>query len=287
MQQTTKIRLKFWLIGTIGVILLAYLGVCTAFYFYQDRLIFRPAQISTLDLAARAESAGFEAWIDEKGEQVGWKSKDGSLEDALLVFGGNGGFGLRGSYYRERAELASGNWKVYLLEYTGYGNRPGKPSEASLTKAAIEAVDVLNATKSRIWLMGLSLGSGVACSTIRERADLLHGLILVTPFNSLVATASYHYPWLIVTPLMRARFDSEKNLANYRGPVAFLISEKDTTTPWFLGKKLFDGFSGKKQMWTDPDGNHDVSKLETIEWVNIVEWLQAKSLLHPIEAPVN
>jgi len=145
MQQTTKIRLKFWLIGTIGVILLAYLGVCTAFYFYQDRLIFRPAQISTLDLAARAESAGFEAWIDEKGEQVGWKSKDGSLEDALLVFGGNGGFGLRGSYYRERAELASGNWKVYLLEYPGYGNHPGKPSEASLTKAAIEAVDVLNA----------------------------------------------------------------------------------------------------------------------------------------------
>src|SRR5690606_14790649 len=100
------------------------------------------------------------------------------------------------------------------------------------------------------------------------------GLILVTPFDSLVGAAAFHYPWLPVSLFLKTRFDSVKNLAAYPGPVAFLLSEQDTTTPVVLGKKLYDSYPGRKRLWVDPEGDHDVSSLQDAEWPRIVEWLQ-------------
>ena len=37
----------------------------------------------------------------------------------------------------------SGPWEVYVLEYPGYGPRPGQPSEQTLRDAALQAMDLL------------------------------------------------------------------------------------------------------------------------------------------------
>ncbi len=265
----------------IGFLLLClvYAVLGALVYFNQDHLLFKPQRPPASELEQRAEALGFSPWFNAQGEQIGWQSKDGNPEDVLLVFSGNGGFALFCSFYRERAKKAEGDWKTYLLEYPGYGSRAGQPSEQSLTKAGIEAVDTLAAVPGRkIWLLGLSLGSGVASATARERPNAISGIILVTPFNSMVDTAAYHYPWFTVRALMKNRFESEKNLKNYPGPVAFLVSANDTTTPAMLGKKLYDGYPGIKQLWIDPHGDHEVTALENAEWNRITAWVRGNAL---------
>lgn len=254
---------------------IGYLVLGLILYFRQDGMIFFPSRTPDDELLREADVQGFEPWRNADGLQIGWQSREGDPHNALLVFHGNGGQALYLTFYRDLARRAPGNWKTFLLEYPGYGHRDGTPSETTLTAAGVEAVDTLAGVPDRkIWLVGVSLGSGAAAATVRERPDRIAGLVMVTPFDSLVGAAAFHYPWLPVSLFLKTRFESGKNLASYPGPVAFLLSAHDTTTPFVLGKKLFDGYGGRKRLWVDAGGDHDVSPLQDAEWPQIVEWLQ-------------
>lgn len=254
---------------------IGYLAICAILYFVQDRMVFLPSRNTAEQLDERSKKRGFEPWLNAKGERIGWQSVKGSTDNVLLVFNGNGGCAIDRAYYREYCEESPGDWKTYLLEYPGYGTRDGAPSEKSVTAAAVEAIDTLATPGRKIWLLGESLGSGTACAAIKARGEKIAGLMLVTPFNSVVAAAAGRYPWLPISLLLRTRFESDKNLARYPGPVAILLAAKDTTVPAALGQKLYDGYEGRKRLWIEPEGNHDVSPLLDTEWPRIVEWLQA------------
>ena len=84
------------------------------------------------------------------------------------------------------------------VEYPGYGPMSAQePSEDALIDAGAKAVAWLNergVPKERIVLQGRSLGSGVA--TALAGRGLGSRLVLLSPFRSLVAVASGHYPWV-------------------------------------------------------------------------------------------
>lgn len=262
-----------------GLVVVAYLAVGGYFYFKQDSLIFMSRPESQAGMLEKARESGFEPWLNAKGEQIGWQSQDGDPNNALLVFHGQGGNAFHGTYYAELCRNDSSHWKTFLLEYPGYANRPGIATEKSLTAAGIEAVDTLAADPHRkIWLLGHSLGSGIACATVRQRGNKIAGIMLLTPFNSLVSTAAARYPWMPVSALLRTRLESDKNLAGYPGPVAVFVSGKDTTIPPEQGRRLYETFAGIKRFWLDPESDHDVTGLLGREWSQILRWLQHPAL---------
>ncbi|CAN5573812.1 alpha/beta hydrolase [soil metagenome] len=261
-----------------ALLAVGYVGIGIFLYLMQNALIFCPTRLPFGKMEALAKEKGFVPWTNGKGERIGWQSVEGNPNEVLLAFNGQGGYALKLGFLRECCQSTPGNWKTYLLEYPGYGSREGIPTEASLTAAGVEAVDTLAAEPGRkIWLAGQSLGSGTACATVRERGGKISGLLLLTPFNSLVAASSGRYPWLPVSALLRTRFESDKNLSNYPGPVAVFVSGKDTTIPCELGKKLYEGYPGRKRLWIDPESNHDVSGLLLRDWGKVVEWLENPS----------
>jgi len=260
--------------GVVLVLLLpvfAYLAVGGLLYFGQDALVFAAARQPAPQMEARARAEGFEPWLNAAGEPIGWQSVDGNPAEVLLVFHGNGGHALMDTVFHRICRKHAQDWKLFLMEYPGYGCREGTPSEDSLTRAAVEAVDLLASQPGRrIRLLGYSLGSGVACATVRERPDKITGLFLLTPFNSLVDTAAFHYPWVPVSSFLKTRFDSQKNLADYPGPVCFIVAAKDTVVPAALGQKLYEGYPGRKSLWIEPERDHDATGVLDAEWSEIV-----------------
>lgn len=253
---------------------IGYLLICTLLYFKQDRMVFIPTKGKEADLDKRATEWAFEPWTNAQGERIGWQSREGDPQNVLLVFSGNGGQALNRVHYREFTENA-GNWKTYLLEYPGYGARPGASSEATLKAAAAEAIDTLASVPGRtIWLLGESLGSGVASAALAQRSDKIAGLILVTPYDSLVAVASSHYSWLPVKQLLRTRFDSVQNLSGYRGPVAFIVGKYDDVIPPKHSQALYDSYGSKKHLWESPMHDHNVSGFLSEKWTEIADWLR-------------
>lgn len=120
---------------------------------------------------------------------------------------------------------------VVTFHYRGYAPSTGQPSTRAILEDALLVYDrtVAELAPKRIVAVGLSLGAGPAVHLARQRP--VAGLILVTPFDSLRALASEHYPWLPVRLLLRHRMEVADTLAAVSEPVALIAAARDTIVP--------------------------------------------------------
>ena len=75
----------------------------------------------------------------------------------------------------------------------------------------------------KIYVLGRSLGSGVAVRLAAERK--VDAVILVTPFDSMVAVGKRHYPFLPVSLLLKHRFDSVSLAPRITAPLLCLVAD--------------------------------------------------------------
>lgn len=120
---------------------------------------------------------------------------------------------------------------VVAFHYRGYRPSTGSPSSAALLEDAPLVYDfaVSKVRPKRTIAVGFSIGTGVAAHLAGERP--LDGLILVTPFDSLKAVASGHYPFLPVGALFRHEMDAAAALKRSKVPTAIVAAEHDTIIP--------------------------------------------------------
>ncbi len=163
---------------------------------------------------------------------------------------------------------------VFILEYPGYADRSGSPSQRSLFSAADEAFRMLP-TNRPIYLVGESLGTGVASYLAGIYSNKIAGIVLISPFNSLTDVAQNHFPLLPVRLLLTDRFPSEKYLHNYRGKLGITVGGRDTVVPEKFGLRLYNGYAGPKKLWEFPDGGHcQIMEPPLIFWSEVVEFWQ-------------
>ena len=233
---------------------LILLGAATIVaYAFQRTLIYYPETADLGALEPQAARKGLLPWLDVAGNFIGWRSRQGEGIPVLLLHG-NAGHSLHRSYFVSRLHHAGVAPPVFILEYPGYGARPGTPTEGSLVAAAVKAIDLLG---QPVILVGESLGTGVACGAASQRPESVRGLLLITPFDSLVAVAKKHYPWAPVSLILRDRYDSSSALHKFHGPLAIIVAEKDVVVPVDSAIRLFESYSGPKKLWRVPGSGHN------------------------------
>jgi pimeloyl-ACP methyl ester carboxylesterase len=225
----------------------------------QRHLIYFPSTAQADELSGLASRIGLQAWRDNNGVDIGWKSvRNHNTGNRIMVFHGNAGYALDRNYFVTGLEALGNTWEVFLFEYPGYGAREGSPSAASFKSAATQALESLLATDPRpIFVLGESLGSGVASYLAASFPEQVAGLLMITPFSSLADVAAHHYPFLPVRTLLSERYDSVEALSSYRGPVAFLLAGRDEVVTTSLGKKLYDSYGGPKWLHIEADAGHN------------------------------
>ena len=149
---------------------------------------------------------------------------------AVLYLPGNGG--NRAGRLEVAEAIADRGYTVLLLEYRGYGGNPGRPSEEGLAQDARAAVAFLRGRgfpASRTVYVGESIGTGVAVRL--ATTDPPAGIVLRSPFTSLVDVAKAGYPWLPAGTVMKDRFDTLSRLSQVAVPVMVLSGTADTIVP--------------------------------------------------------
>jgi alpha-beta hydrolase superfamily lysophospholipase len=241
---------------------IAYVVVCGLVGIFQRRIMYFPFYKTQAGMLARAEEKSCQPWRDGNGEIIGWKREQSGAPAAnrLVIFHGNAGYALMRSHYIDGFHrLDNGRlWEVYIFEYPGYGARSGKLGQESFTKAGLEAIDTLKAADSRpIYLLGESLGSGLACALAQRRPKDVAGLFLFTPYARMTDVASRHFWFLPARLLVRDRWDNVSALREYGGPMAMLIAGDDEVVTAPQGQALFDSYAGPKRLWTEPGAMHN------------------------------
>jgi len=190
-----------------------------------------------------------------------------------MIMYGNGSTAVGSSHYADEIQKVAA-FDVFILEYPGYEDRPGPPSQKSLFNAADEAFRMIP-TQQPIYLVGESLGSGVASYLAGTYPDKIAGVILISPFNSLTDVAQAHFPVLPVRLFLADRFPSEKYLRNYRGKLGATVDGKDTVVPKKIGLRLFNGYDGPKKLWDFADGGHcQIMEQPSQFWREVIDFWQ-------------
>lgn len=157
----------------------------------------------------------------------------GEARPLLLAFGGNGWDAVALALHLQRLLP---DHAVAAFHYRGYGPSEGRPGGAALMADAVVVHDHLvqhlqgrPEAEAGIVALGISLGGGPAAEVAAQRP--VAGLVLVTPFDSLLAMAQAHYPWLPVRWLLRHRMEVAEAVARVTAPVALIAAGRDRVVP--------------------------------------------------------
>jgi uncharacterized protein len=163
------------------------------------------------------------------GALVGYARTVSSPRSVWLITHGNGG---QASHRQYIVDLLPADASVYVLEYPGYGLRPGKPSMKSINAAAQEACADLRARHPGLpfGVLGESLGSGPA-SFLCSLPSPPERVVLMVPYDNLLSVAKEHVSYLPVGLLMRDKWDNVKTLSAYKGRIDIFGAVNDTIIP--------------------------------------------------------
>ncbi|EJU03320.1 alpha/beta-hydrolase [Dacryopinax primogenitus] len=152
---------------------------------------------------------------------------------------------------------------VVTIDYRGFGENKGKPSEAGLTRDARAAWDwvtkEMRVDPGRVVLMGQSLGTGVVsqlAAELESEGIRPRGIVLAAAFESLEELLSTYTIFKFI-PLIRPlrlfpglekwylshlidRFDSYKALRGISSPVLLMHAKNDQDIPYSHSVHLFD-----------------------------------------------
>ncbi|KAJ7163250.1 Alpha/Beta hydrolase protein [Mycena filopes] len=189
------------------------------------------------------------------------------IRPTILFFHGNAAtraFSVRVQHYSLFSSRLSAN--VLAIDYRGYGDSTGSPTEAGLARDARAAWNWLiakGATADQILIVGHSLGTGVSALLSAELSDAgisPRGVVLLSPFSS-ISKVLDTYSIFGVVPLIKPlaaipwaadflkrmlihRFDTEALVPRMKGPILIAHAENDWEIPYTHSEALFDTFLG-------------------------------------------
>jgi hypothetical protein len=117
---------------------------------------------------------------------------------------------------------------VFIMEYPGYGQRPGKPSRGSFDAAALDAYQLLRARfpGKPVCVAAESIGSGPA-ATLAGAGQPPDKLVFIVPFDDLKSVGKDHLPYAPMSLLLAGSWNNVESLAKYQGPVDVFGAEGD------------------------------------------------------------
>jgi uncharacterized protein len=252
-----------------------YLILCVAMAVSQRSFIYHPSVYTSPQVDQMAQSAKLERWTNSTGQFIGLKrlSLKQLAEGIVLVMYGNGGTAIGSSHYADDIQKVAA-FDVFILEYPGYEDRPGSPSQKNFFNAADEAFQTIPTNKP-VYLVGESLGSGVASYLAGTYPEKIAGIVLISPFNRLTSVAQNHYPILPVWFLLVDRFPSEVYLHNYHGKVGITADGRDAIVPEKFGLRLYSGYPDPKKLWEFSNGGHcEIMEQPSVFWKEVVGFWQ-------------
>lgn len=187
----------------------------------------------------------------------GWYIPYPEADKTILFFHGNGGnISHRGDslYIFHKLKL-----NTLIIDYPGYGESDGVPSEDGLYQSANAAWKYLISEEKmdpkNIIIFGRSLGGAVAVD-LASRVNA-GGLILESTFSSVHDIAGVIFPVVSNFIYLRYSFDSLNKIKKVTVPVLVIHSPDDEIIPFKLGQKIFEGVVSEKGFLQIEGGHND------------------------------
>ena len=237
-------------------LIILYLSICAYMYIFQRNFLYHPYKNNYLrGEKLNAEIKEIFIPSTEGITLKSWFYKNSNNKYTVLFFHGNAG--ELGNRIYKLNELKNLNLNYLIISWRGFSGNKGSPTEQGLyndAKNAVEWLEKNNIKKNKIILYGESLGTGVAVE-IGQNQDFA-GIILESPYTSIVDAAKIYYPYLPVDLILKDKYLSLKKIKNINSPILLMHGGADIIIPIAMGKKLFNEIQSKKYGYFPQSDRH-------------------------------
>ena len=248
------------IISPLALLAGLYCLLVLCMYLFQDRLLYFPNQPGReyvkvpTDVGLEYE----EVRINTPDSVVldGWFVPTDKERGVVLFFHGNAG---NISHRLDSIRIFNAlGLDVLIIDYRGYGQSTGTPSEPGTyldSKAAWRyLVEERGFPPQNIILFGRSLGGAVAVHLASEQNPA--ALIVESTFTSVPDLAAELYPWLPVRTMSRFQYNSLKKIRSVTCPVLVVHSPQDEIIPIKHGRRIFSEAQAPKD-FLEINGSHN------------------------------
>ena len=247
--------------ATIAIICLLYFIAAFGLYLMQRKFIYYPSPVVS-------HSYDEEVIVIDDEIRLNLIVGNAGSTEAVIYFGGNAE-----SVARAAPDLIAtlSDKAVYLVNYRGYGGSDGKPSESHLFKDAEIIFDFISAKHAKVSVIGRSLGSGVACWLATQRP--VDGMVLITPYDSILNLARKAYPVFPVSRLLKDQYRSIDYAPDITSPVSVILAGRDSVIPAAASNRLVQAFNGEVNVSVLEDSDHNDLQMDEKYYLLIKKYL--------------
>ncbi len=223
----------------VSLVVLVYLLVTLGLYIFQRNLLYHPTENNYYGDKLTVKIEKVKIKTDDNIDLLAWyHNKDIKKFKTILYLHGNAG-SLENRIHKIN-HFKDMNINFLLLAWRGFSGNKGEPTEQGLYRDARSAVKWLinqGVIEENIIIYGESLGSGVATEIAQNKN--FAGIILESPFTSMVAAGKSKYPIFPIKLLLKDRYESDKKITNIISPILVMHGEVDKIVPFWMGEKMF------------------------------------------------
>ena len=238
------------------ILFLVYFLVLVYLYFFQRNLMYHPNENNYSNDELKVNVEKIKVITKDGIDLLGWYHEKNLKEfKTLLFFHGNAGK-LDNRVYKLN-ELSKLDLNYLIVAYRGFSGNAGNPTESGLYDDAYSAKIWLNKNgieDKDIIVYGESLGTAVAVD-LASRFKF-SGLILESPFTSMVELAQNYYPIFPVKLILKDRYESKKKLKDIKSAVLVMHGKKDNIVPFYMGEQIFEALLEPKFAYFNDRDDH-------------------------------
>ena len=231
-------------------------------FFFQRNLLYHPSINNYLnDNQNNNEPTEIEKVkiiTKDKIKLNGWFYFDTDVDSKTILFlHGNAG-SLENRTYKLN-HFKDLNLNFLIIAWRGFSGNKGKPNEKGLYEDAESAIRWLKSrgiNEKNIILYGESLGTAVAVEVAQNKKYA--GIILESPFTSMIDMGKKYYPFFPVRFLLKDKFESHKKVGNISVPLLFIHGKVDNIVPYDMGRKMYELANEPKFFYSQEYGDHMV-----------------------------
>lgn len=230
--------MAIFFLSAFALLLLAYLGVCLFYWWFQERFLFVRFTLP-MHFRFSGRLVHEELWLDRPdGARLhALHFPVEGARGAVLYLHGNTG-SLRRWQHRASRFTALGH-AVLMPDYRGYGKSRGKLSEEALLGDAQAWYERLAARygEAAIVVYGRSMGTGMAVPLAAHNAPQC--LVLESPYADLLDVARNYLAILPYRWLLKYRFRNDLAIKRVKCPVYIFHGKRDPLVPYNSALKLY------------------------------------------------